>query len=186
MGRTEKARGIFLSAVLVTATFLAVLEVTAQRATVPSPRSDTAPWVSPARDMDKAIARGDFMSAGDFRRDLYRSAIASGRWEAFLAAGDGVRRLGDATQSPRAAEPDARRLYLTALFRARSQSSLDGVLQTTEALARLGDHDMVLRGLAIARDLAGPDPAAQLRVRAVEDQWAPGPMAAREQGEDGP
>jgi len=181
---TESTRGVFVSLVLTAATLLAVLEVTAERRGEPAPRQDTS-WVSSHHEMDQAIARGDVMAAAAARREAYRAAIAGRTWEGFLAAGDAVLRLGDATQNRGAAEPDARRLYLAALFRARSQDSLDGVLQATEAFARLGDPDVVTRGLSIAVDLAGSDPAAQARVRGVVDRSSREAVATRERGEDG-
>jgi hypothetical protein len=164
MGSTDRARGTFISVVLAAATLLAVLEVTAERGADPPLRSDTS-WASSLREMEEATARGDIRVAVRLRDETYRAAVNSRTWEGFLAAGDAVLRLGDLTQNRGAAEPDARRLYLAALFRARSQYSLDGVLQATDAFARLGDRDVVGQGLAIARDLAGSDPEAQARVR---------------------
>lgn len=181
---TDSKRRIFFSLVLGAASLLAVLEVTAERGGEPSPKQDTS-WLSSLGDMDQAIARGDLMAAAAARREAYRAAIAGRTWEGFLAAGDAVLRLGDAAQSRGAAEPDARRLYLAALFRARSQNSLDGVLQATEAFARLGDREVVAQGLSMAVDLAGPDPAAQAQVRGVADRSSREAMAAGERGEDG-
>jgi len=166
---TERARGIFIALVLTAATLLAVLEVTAERRAGPGPKRDTS-WVSALRDVDEAIARGDMMSAAAARHEAYRAAVASRTWEGYLAAGDAALRLGEATRGRAAAAPDARKLYLAALFRARSQHSLDGVLQSTEAFNRLGDLDAVAQGLSIARDLAGPDPTAQARVRRAADR----------------
>lgn len=168
---TERAQRGFIYLVLAVATVLAALEVRGARGGDPSPRPVTpTPWVSPLAEMDEAISKGDLMTAAAARHEAYRAAIASRSWEGFLAAGDAVIRLGDATQSRPAAEPDARRLYLAALFRARGQCSLDGVLQATEAFARLGDDDVVSQGLQFARDLAGSDPEAQARVRLVTDR----------------
>jgi hypothetical protein len=181
---TERTRKVSISLILATATLLAVLEVTAERRGEPAPKQDTS-WVSSLREMDQAIARGDVMAAAAARRETYRAAIASRTWEGFLAAGDAVIRLGEATQNRSAAEPDARRLYLAALFRARSQYSLDGVLEATEAFARLGDRDVVAQGLSIAVDLAGSDPAAHARVRGVADRSSREAVAAGERGEDG-
>ena len=166
---TERARGIFISLVLAAATLLAVLEVTAERGVDSGPKRETS-WVSALREVDEAIARGDMMSAAAARHEAYRAAVASRTWEGYLTAGEAARRLGDATQGRAAAAPEARKLYLAALFRARSQHSLDGVLQATEAFARLGDVDAVTQGLSIARDLAGADPAAQARVRRAADR----------------
>ena len=181
---TDRTRRGFISLVLAAATLLAVLEVTAERGGEPAPQQETS-WVSSLSEMDQAIARGDLMAAAAARRETYRAAIASQTWEGFLGAGDAVLRLGDATQSRGAAEPDARRLYLAALFRARSQYSLDGVLQATEAFARLGDREVVAQGLSIAVGLAGADPAAQARVRGAADRSSREAVAAGERAEDG-
>jgi hypothetical protein len=170
----ERAQRIFIYVVLGAATLLAALEVTAARGSASAPKADTqwvdTQWMSPLRDMDDAIARGDLTAAETARHEAYRAAIASRKWEGFLAAGDAVLRLEEATQSRGTAEPEARRLYLPALFRARGQQSLDGVLLATEAFARLGDGDVVEKGLRMARDLAGSDPEAQARVHLVADR----------------
>lgn len=158
---------VFIYMVLTAATLLAALEVTAARGGASAPKADIQ-WTSPLSDMDEATGRGDVAAAVTARNEAYRAAIASRKWEAFLAAGDAILRLGDLTQSRSTAEPEARRLYLSALFRARGQQSLDGVLLATEAFARLGDRDVVEKGLSMARDLAGSDPEAQARVRLVE------------------
>jgi hypothetical protein len=168
MGSTDRARGAFISVVLTAATLLAVLEVTAERGADAPLRTDTS-WASSLREMEEATARGDVRAAVRLREESYRAAVSGRTWEGFLAAGDAVLRLGDLTQNRGAAEPDARKLYRAALFRARSQYSLEGVLQATEAFARLGDRDVVAQGLAIARELAGSDPAAQARVHMVAD-----------------
>jgi hypothetical protein len=160
---------VFIYAVLAAATLLAALEVTTARDSAPAPKANT-PWTLPLRDMDQAIGRGDVASAVTARNEAYRAAIVSRRWEGFLAAGDAILRLGEMTQSRSTAEPEARRLYLSALFRARGQQSLDGVLLATEAFARLADRAVVEQGLRMARDLAGSDPEAQARVRLVEDR----------------
>ena len=180
---TERARAVFISLVLASATLLAVLEVTAERRVDSSSKRDVS-WVSALREVDEAIARGDVMSAAAARHEAYRAAVAGRTWQGYLAAGDAALRLGDATQSRAAAAPDARKLYLAALFRARSQHSLDGVLQTTEAFARLGDSDAVAQGLSIAREMAGLDPAAQARVRGVTDRSTDAPPTGTDDGED--
>jgi hypothetical protein len=183
MGSTDRARGAFISVVLAAATLLAVLEVTAERGADPPLRSDTS-WASALRETEEAAAGGDVRAAVRVREETYRAAVTGRTWEGFLAAGDAVLRLGDLTQNRGAAEPDARRLYLAALFRARSQYSLDGVLKATDAFARLGDRDVVAQGLAIAQDLAGSDPAAQARVRMVADGSTPEAVTVSERYED--
>jgi hypothetical protein len=181
---------VFIYLVLAAATLLAALEVTTARGSASAPKADTqwadATWMSPLRDMDEAIARGDLTAAESARHEAYRAAIASRRWEGFLAVGDAVLRLGEATRSRTRAEPEARRLYLSALFRAPGQHSLDGVLLATEAFARLGDRDVVERGIRLARDLAGSDPDAQARVRLVEDRSSHSAAAGRDRPPDAP
>ena len=184
MGSTDRARGAFIAVVLAAATLLAVLEVTAERGADPALRLDTS-WASSLREMEEATARGDIRVAVRLREETYRAAVNSRTWEGYLAAGDAVLRLGDLTQNRGAAEPDARRLYLAALFRARSQYSLEGVLQATEAFARLGDRSVVAQGLAIARDLAGSDPDAQARVRMVANGSTREAVTVSERDEDG-
>jgi 16S rRNA (cytosine967-C5)-methyltransferase len=71
-----------------------------------------------------------------------------------------------------AAGGKGRRIYLAALFRARQQESLDGVLRTAEAFAGLGDRELVDRCLRIAESLAArvPDAQARERVREVAER----------------
>jgi hypothetical protein len=166
---TKRSERLFIYTVLAVATLAAALEVTAARVGDPRPKPET-PWLAPLEIMDQAIERGDLTSAETARHEAYRAAIASRRWEGFLAAGDAILRVGEAAQNRRSAEPEARRLYLSALFHARDQRSLDGVLLATEAFGRLGDRDVVDKAIHIARDLAGPDPEAQARVRLVADR----------------
>lgn len=53
-----------------------------------------------------------------------------------------------------ACESAARTCYLIALFRARTQESLEGILEITEAFAALGDQDVAGYGLGIAAKIA--------------------------------
>jgi len=179
---TKRAQRLFIYVVLAAATLAAGLEVTAARGGDPTPKPRT-PWLAPLETMNQAIERGDLTSAETARHEAYRAAIASRRWEGFLAAGDAILRVGEATQRRGTAEPEARRLYLSALFRARGQQSLDGVLLATEAFARLGDRDVVEKGLHIARDLAGSDPWAQARVRLVADRSSSSAAAGGDGGQ---
>jgi hypothetical protein len=173
---TTRAQRLFIYVVLATATLVAALEVTAARGGDPTPKPRT-PWLAPLETMNQAIERGDPTAAEMARHEAYRAAIASRRWEALLDVGDAALRIGEATRSRQALEPEARRLYLSALFRARSERSLDGVLRATESFARLGDRDVVAQGLHIARGLAGSDPEAQARVRLVDDRSSRGAAA---------
>jgi hypothetical protein len=93
-------------------------------------------------------------------------------WEALLAAGEAVRRIGDATGAHDEADAKARQLYRSALSQARQQASLDGVLRAAEALAEVGDHEGVKESMRIAKALAGSDPEARADLRSVETEIA--------------
>ena len=66
-------------------------------------------------------------------------------WEVSMRAGDEARARGDA--------PAARRAYLTALFRARGERSLPGVVRAAEGFEALGDREVVEQALKIAAEL---------------------------------
>jgi hypothetical protein len=73
------------------------------------------------------------------------AAPRASSWEAVLRIGDEARARGDA--------PAARRAYLTALFRARGERALVGVLGAAEGFKALGDREAVEYALRIATSL---------------------------------
>jgi hypothetical protein len=75
-------------------------------------------------------------------------------------------------------EADARQAYLGALFRARAEASLDGVLRATGAFATLGDRDIAEEGLRIAESVALRMGTAEARDRVLAHR-------ARFEGRDG-
>lgn len=91
-----------------------------------------------------------------------------------LEVGDAYLRIGKVVGSPKVAEAKARRAYLSALFRARAQRSLDGVLRVAGAFDGLGDQEVVAQCVRIAEGLAeqARDPRAQDRVRAFRERLA--------------
>jgi len=165
-----RTRRIFLVMVLGAAALLGALEVALARAGNPSVRP-SAPWVAPLEEMDSALGRADLSSALTAGHRAHLAALGSRNWEGFLEVGDAALRLGDATGTRRAMEREARRAYLAALTYARAQRSLEGVLRATESFARLGDRDMVMQGIRVARVLAGKDDNAQARIAALEGLW---------------
>jgi hypothetical protein len=88
---------------------------------------------------------------------------ASG-WQAVLRIGDEARARGDA--------PAARRAYLTALFRARGDRALAGVLGAAEGFKALGDRDAVEHALRIAVSLGADraDGDSNRRLQALRDR----------------
>jgi hypothetical protein len=91
-----------------------------------------------------------------------------------VATGDAYRRLGERANFRKVSDAKAREAYLTALFRARSEGSLDGVLRAAERFADLGDHAVVEQCLGVARSVAARsrDPRAEERVRNFTERWA--------------
>jgi hypothetical protein len=70
-------------------------------------------------------------------------------WQAVMRIGDDARAHG--------AAPAARRAYLTALFRARGERSLLGVLGAAEGFKALGDREVVDHALGMAAALGASD-----------------------------
>lgn len=133
----------------------------------PRPEPSPPSWKAHLARVDNALAANKMSAAVLAWRDAYGAARGGLGWEGMLAVGDAALRIGDATGDRRGFEPRARQSYLAALFRARQEGSLDGVMRTTEAFARLGDRAVAERGLGIADALAGLNLEAQARVRAL-------------------
>jgi hypothetical protein len=112
------------------------------------------PWAPHLAAVDRALAERNVTAAMAAWHEAYSAARGARRGDGMVAVGDAYLRIGDAASFRRSAEPTARRLYLAALFRARQDRSLEGVLRATEAFAALGDHDVARRGLVIAEDIA--------------------------------
>lgn len=159
---------------------LFLLLTAAMLPTVPSASAEPAAsdWAAQLRTMDEAIARGDVAAAKAAWREAYVAAHVGRGWPGMLAVGDAAVRLGRAAGTPAVFEGRARRVYLTALFRARRQASLDGVLAAGEAVGRLGDRDVVQKALEVATDLAARsgDDLARRRVQAFRSQWIALPL----------
>jgi len=130
----------------------------------------TGVWTAPLRRMDEALAAGDIRLAERAWHDAYGQALGSRRWEGMVEAGDAAFRIRAVARAQRLAVPTARQAYLTAFVRARGQGSVDGVLRTAEAFARLGDEEVVEQALQVARDLGDVHPEAEARVRGLFDQ----------------
>jgi hypothetical protein len=98
-------------------------------------------------------------------------------WQLLMKVGDDARARGDV--------PGARRAYLSALFRARGEHALAGVLSAAEGFESLGDRPVVEQALRVAATLddARVDADTTRRLRALRDRLdAPPspPMAIRE------
>lgn len=131
-------------------------------------------WKTQLDRVDEAVGRNDVAQAVLLWREAYAAALRSRHWAGLVSVGDAYRRLGELGGFRKASEAKARETYLAALFRARQDGSLDGVLRVAEAFADLGDGDVVERCLRVARTLAGQahDARADDRVRAFAERWA--------------
>ena len=119
------------------------------------PRADTAARSS-ADDLarlDHALVRGDIRGASRAWQDAYRAAVAARQWAALIAVGDGAIRIGAVDGDAVEARRRARRAYLRALFIARQQHALPGVLVTVDAFTRLGDVEVAERALDVAEEM---------------------------------
>jgi len=136
--------------------------VTPRPTGAPPPRSGPDPWTAHLALMDARLSEGDVAGALVAWHAGYGAALRSRRWEGFADVGDAYLRIGRASGAPRHAIPRARDLYMSALFRARDASSLDGVLRIATAFDTLGDREVTMQALRIARRLAGPHPPAHV------------------------
>ena len=131
-------------------------------------------WQARLLKVEQAMARGDFAAAENLWREAYAAALRSRHWEGVIAAGDTYRALGARAGFREASVAKARQAYLSALFRARSEGSLAGVLITAERFAELGDRDVVEQCIRVARKVAAQsrDPYAEEHLRAFTERWA--------------
>jgi len=127
------------------------------------------PWSSHLETMDAAIATHDASAALLAWRHAYSAALDQPGWQGLVEVAGAALHIGAITGFSKAAESRARESYWTALFRARRQGSLNGVLDAAEAFGGLGDRMMVEQCLRIAERLAllTADADAADRVRAL-------------------
>jgi len=132
------------------------------------------PWVAPLQRVETALASRNVSAAEEAWHEAHRAALWSRhRWDGLIEVGEAYLRIGEVAHGRQAAQATARRLYLTALVRARQQGSLDGALRTAEAFAALGDRESVTQCLQVADQVAERtrDPQARARVEAFRSRW---------------
>jgi hypothetical protein len=132
------------------------------------PRTLT-PWTEHLEAMDAAIAVTNASAAVLAWRHAYATALDQPGWRGLVEVAGAALRIGAIPGFKKAAESRARESYWTALFRARRQGSLNGVLDAAEAFGTLGDRVMVEQCIRIAERLAlltGDGDAAE-RVRTL-------------------
>ena len=127
------------------------------------------PWTTHLEAMDVAIASSNASAAVLAWRHAYSCALDQPGWRGLVDVAGAALRIGAIPGFKKAAESRARESYWTALFRARRQGSLTGVLDAAEAFGALGDRVMVEQCVRIGERLAAltGDADASDRVRAL-------------------
>jgi hypothetical protein len=123
------------------------------------------------RMVEDAAVRGDRAEAERVRRALHGRALASRQWQDWLAAGHAALVAGDGAPDAASRRATARRAYRNALFAARDQGSVPGVLLVAEAFARLGDHEVAESARRIAERIPDAGHAADIEpLQLADDQ----------------
>jgi hypothetical protein len=104
--------------------------------------------------MDEALARNDFSTTQRAAHDASVTTVVTVTWEGKIAVGQAYQRLAERSEWQVEALKPARKAYFDAFVVARQQGSLDGVLESGAAFARLGDHAVVDQCVIFARILA--------------------------------
>ena len=121
---------------------------------ISEPTTTLTPWTAHLQAMDTAITVNNASAAVLAWRHAYAAALDQPGWRGLVDVAGAALRIGTIPGFKKAAESRARESYWTALFRARRQGSLNGVLDTAEAFGALGDRVMVEQCIRIAERLA--------------------------------
>ena len=144
---------------------MSILVLAASSARAGGSRLPGTPWQEHLTVVDAALARSDLSAAVRAWHDAHGAALRTRRWEGLIEVGDAAVRIGETGRPRQPYVAKARKNYRAALFRARSLRSVDGVLRAGEAFAALGDRDVALGALRIARQLLPDDVPAPTRAR---------------------
>jgi len=161
MGRWRWVGGSAVILVVLVLVFVVTSRRTSGSPTLRAEGDGADDWATYMAAVDRALEARDLGLANRRWRDGYGAALRSQRWEAMLAAGEEALRIGRVSGTMAGVEADARQCFLSALFRARAQRSLDGILLTADAFVQLGDIDVAQGALRMADPLvvATPDGA---------------------------
>jgi hypothetical protein len=113
-----------------------------------------SPWSHHLDAMDTAVEANNASAAVLAWRHAYSAALDQPGWRGLVEVAGAALRIAAIPGFQKAAESRARESYWTALFRARRQGSLNGVLDAAEAFGTLGDRVMVEQCIRIAERLA--------------------------------
>ncbi len=112
------------------------------------------PWTAHLQAMDQALLSGDPGESVRTWRQAYSAALSHPGWLGLLTVASASLRLAAFPGLARDAAARARETYWIAVFRARQQRSLNGVLHAAEAFGMLGDRSTVEQCMRVAEGLA--------------------------------
>jgi hypothetical protein len=126
-------------------------------------------WREPLERASAALSGGDVREARRHWEQAYRAAVGARSAAALLAVGHAHLKIGEAAVGAHSAVPEARRIFLAALFAARERQDAHGVAMAGQAFAALGDRDVANRAFDVAIALASSnrDASARERIAAV-------------------
>jgi hypothetical protein len=127
-------------------------------------------WQERLDRVQEAVVLGDTRTAVAAWREAYGAAMRGGLWRDLVEVGDAALRVGDVPEFPGTAAGAARKSYLTALYRAQAQRSVEGVLRAAEGFAALGDAGAVQNCVVMAGRLAD-DPDGRARVSSFAQRF---------------
>jgi hypothetical protein len=111
------------------------------------------PWTPHLELMEHAVAMRDPDGAIRAWREAYAAALGGDGWQGLVAVAGACLQIGEIPGFRKACEAKARQTYWTALFRARHDRSVDGILRVAEAFGALGARGMAEECLRIAGSL---------------------------------
>lgn len=111
-------------------------------------------WLAPLAAAERALDRGDLQEAVRFAQAARTAAIQSRSWEAYAHTADVFLRIGAITSERHPWVEEARRLHHRALFRARADGSVAGVLRAGDAMVvpRPGPSSATAEAPGVAHD----------------------------------
>jgi hypothetical protein len=104
--------------------------------------------------VEQAIAEQNPSLAVYEWREALGAALGTRRWRPMAEVADAALRVDALLPAPGRFRAEARRVYLSALFRARAERSLEGVQRVMEAFERLGDAEAAEHARRVAAELS--------------------------------
>jgi hypothetical protein len=129
-------------------------------------------WRERLARIDEAVQVSDTRAAVAAWREAYSAAMRRGQWRDLVEVGEAALRIGDVPDLGETPQTAARRSYVTALYRAQAQRSVDGILRVAQGFASLDDRAVAENCVTLAYRVADSDADAQARVRAFAAQLA--------------